>query len=130
MGLFWQTVKVSGAQDGDFKEMPALVDTGAMDSVFPASFLAALQVQPLTTYTYRLADGSLVDLPYGQASIEIKGETRVCPVVFGPDDVALLGATTLEIFKLMPDLNTQALWPASHSPLGGGLRPWPLVGKE
>ena len=128
MGLFWQDVKVGNPAGGDFAEIRALVDTGAGDSVFPAEFLAGLHLQPITSYTYVLADGSEVELPFGQASIEIKGEIRYCPVVFGPGDVALLGATTLEIFKLMPDLNTQALWPVSHSALGGGLPPWPVVG--
>ena len=128
MGLFWQDVKVGNPAGGDFAEIRALVDTGAGDSVFPASFLAGLHLQPITSYTYVLADGSEVELPFGQASIEIKGEIRYCPVVFGPGNVALLGATTLEIFKLMPDLNTQALWPVSHSALGGGVPPWPVVG--
>ena len=130
MGLFWQTVKVGNPASGDFVEIDAIVDTGATDSVFPASFLSGLRLQPITTHTYVLEDGSQGEFPYGMALIEIKGEIRHCPVVFGPEDDALLGSTTLEIFKLMPDLNTQALWPASHSPLGGGLRPWPLVGKE
>ena len=49
-------------------------------------------MQILETHTYRLADGSLVELPWGIAHIEIKGEIRYCPVVFGPGDVALLGA--------------------------------------
>jgi len=130
MGIFWQDVKVGNPASRDFAEIEAMVDTGAMDSVFPASFLEGLQVQILETHTYRLADGSLVELPWGIAHIEIKGKIRPCPVVFGPGDIALLGATTLEIFKLMPDLNTQALWPVSHSPLGGGVRPWPVVGGE
>ena len=45
----------------------------------------------------------------------------------GPGDDALLGATTLEVFKLLVDPNTGTLWPASHSPLGGGGRPVPLI---
>ena len=130
MGLFWQAVKVGSSKDGDFAEVDALVDTGATDSVFPASFLAGLQVQILETHTYRLADGSFVELPCGMALIEIKGEIRYCPVVFGAGDDVLLGNTTLAIFKLMPDLDTMALWPMSHSPLGGGVRPWPVVGGE
>lgn len=129
MGAFSQMVKVGNPAGGDFAEIEALVDTGAGDSVFPASFLDGLGVQPLTNYTYRLADGALVELPYGMALLEIEGEIRHCPVVFMPDDVAVLGSTTLSIFKLMPDLNTKALWPASHSLLGGGPPPWPVVGE-
>ena len=128
MGLFWQRVRVGNPAGGDFAEVDALVDTGATDSVFPAPFLDGLGVQPVTSHTYRLADGSLVELPYGMALIEIKGDTLPCPVVFGAGDDVLLGNTTLAIFKLLPDLETMALWPASHSPLSGGGRPWPVVG--
>ena len=127
MGIFWQTLKVGNPQGGDFAEIQAMVDTGAADSMFPAPFLSGIGLESLATHTYILADGSRVELPYGQATIEINGSRRVCPVVFGPGDDALLGATTLEIFKLLVDPNTGALWPASHSPLGGGGRPVPLI---
>lgn len=127
MGVFWQVLKVGNSQGGDFAEIQAMVDTGAADSMFPASFLSALGLQPITSHTYVLADGTSVELPYGIALIDINGTTLPCPVVFGPGDDALLGATTLEIFKLLADPNTGSLWPASHSPLGGGGRPVPLV---
>ena len=127
MGVFWQTLKVGNPQGGDLAEIQALVDTGAADSMFPTSFLSALRLRPLDSHTYVLADGSRVDLPYGIALININDATRPCPVVFGPGDDALLGATTLEIFKLMADPNTGSLLPASHSPLGGGGRPVPLI---
>ena len=127
MGIFWQTLKVGNPQGGDFAEIQAMVDTGAADSMFPASFLSELQLQPIASHTYVLADGSRVELPYGIALIEINGDTRPCPVVFGPGGEALLGATTLEFFKLLVDPNTGRLWPASHSPLGGGGRPVPLI---
>ncbi len=130
MRLFRQTLKVGNPQTNDFAEIDAMVDTEATDSMFPQSLLNSLGLQPITAYTYQLADGSLAELPYGMALIEIKGETRHCPVAFRPDNDALLGATTLAIFKLMPDPNTMALWPASHSPLGGGAPPWPVVGTQ
>ena len=126
MGTFYQTVRVGNPTGGDLVEMEALVDTGALDSMFPASLLAGLQLQPLRTYTYVLADGSNLELPYGQAELEINGERRFCPVVFGPGDEALLGATTLEIFKLLVDPSTQSLRPGDVWPMGGGRRPQPI----
>ena len=126
MGIFYQTVKVGNPAGGDFVEINAMVDTGATDSMFPESLLTSIHVQPLTSHIYILADGSEVELPYGQAVIEINGETRYCPVVFGNGDEVLLGATTLEIFKLLVDPNTLSLRPASHSQLGGSSRPYPL----
>lgn len=126
MGTFYQAVKVGNPSGGDFVEIEAMVDTGATDSMFPESLLTSIHVQPLISHIYILADGSEVELPYGQAVIEINGETRYCPVVFGNGDEVLLGATTLEIFKLLVDPNSQSLRPASHSQLGGSSRPYPL----
>ncbi len=125
MGVFWQTVKVGNPEGGDFAEIEAMVDTGAADSMFPASLLAEIHLQPLKLQKYVLADGRRVELPYGLALININDETWPCPVVFGPGDDALLGATTLEIFKLLVDPNSQSLLPADFSNLGGGGRPQP-----
>ena len=126
MGTFYQTVKVGNPAGGDFVEIDAMVDTGATDSMFPQSLLGELHLLPLESQTYKLADGSMIEFPFGQAVIEINGRARVCPVIFGPGDEALLGATTLEIFKLLVDPNTLSLRPASHSNLGGSGRPYPL----
>ena len=126
MGVFWQTLKVGNPRGGDLVEIDAMVDTGATDSMFPASLLASLHLEPLTSYTYAVADGRTIDLPYGQALLEIEGVSMVCPVVFGQDDDALLGATTLEIFKLLVDPNSQSLKPGDAWPLGGGRRPQPI----
>ncbi len=126
MGLFWQTVKVSNPAGGDSVEIDALVDTGALDSVFPASLLAELRLQPRRHFEYTVADGRKIELPYGIALISINDDTWPCPVVFGPSDEALLGATTLEIFKLLVDPNIQSLRPGDAWPLGWGRRPQPV----
>ena len=123
MGVFWQTVNVGNPQGGDLVEIDAMVDTGAADSMFPASLLAGIHLQPVRFLEYTVADGRRVEFPYGQALIKINDETWTCPVIFGPDDEALLGATTLEIFKLLVDPNSQSLRPADAWPLGGGRRP-------
>ena len=125
MGVFWQTVKVGNPEGGDFAEIEAMVDTGAADSMFPASLLADIHLHPIGSHTYVLADGRRIELPFGEATLDISGSRRVCPVVFGPGDDALLGATTLEIFKLLVDPDSQSLLPADFSNLGGGGRPQP-----
>ena len=125
MGLFWKRVKVGNPAGGDFAEVDALVDTGATDSVFPAAFLAGLGLRPAKHFEYKVADGRVIELPYGAALISIGEETWACPVVWGPDDDALLGSTTLGIFKLLADPNSQSLRPAYYWPLGWGGRPVP-----
>ena len=126
MGTFYQAVKVGNPAGGDFVEVDAMVDTGALDSMFPASLLVELHLQPTIYFESTVADGRQIQLPYGQALIGIDDDTWVCLLVFGPGAEALLGATTLEIFKLLVDPNTMSLQPASHSHLCGGGRPYPL----
>ena len=120
--MFWQTVKVGNPEGGDFVGIAAMVDTGAADSMFPQTLLAEIHLEPLTSYLYAVADGRRMEFPYGQAVIEINGDTRICPVIFGPGEEVLLGATTLEIFKLIAAPVNQTLTPADVSPLGWGGR--------
>ena len=42
-------------------------------------------------------------LGVGLCRITLQGEQFDCPVIFGPDGVYLLGATTLDIFSLTAD---------------------------
>ena len=122
MGVFKETVRVGNPRGGDFLEIAALVDTRAAAFMFPRSLLGEIHLQPLASYLYAVADGRKMEFPYGQAIIEINGTARICPVIFGPEDEALLGATTLEIFKLVADPVNQALSPATFTPLGWGGR--------
>ena len=61
-----------------------MVDTGASDSMFPASLLEQLHVPPRTQVDYVLADGSEVTYGRGQAHIAIKDRDGICPVIFWP----------------------------------------------
>ena len=118
MGVFYQTVSVGDPSGGDPVEVAAMVDTGAADSMFPQSLLDRINLRPLASYLYAVADGRKIEFPYGQAVIEIDGISRICPVIFGMGDECLLGATTLEIFKLVVDPINQVLAPADFSPQG------------
>lgn len=93
---------------GNFDNAPkarvlAMVDTGSFNSMLPASLLRRLGLEPIEQETYTLADGSEVEYELGEARISIAEREWSCPVVFGPDGQYLLGATTLEIFRLMVD---------------------------
>ena len=80
-----------------------MVDTGSIHSMFPASLLSQMGVEPLEYGQYGLADGSVVEFGFGMANIGIEGRELPCPVIFGPDDQYLLGATALEIFTMQVD---------------------------
>ena len=93
MGTFSVTVRVGNPMGGDQVEVEALVDTGASDSMFPASLLQDLHLEPRSQVDYALADGTEVRFGRGQAVINIYDRDGICPVIFGPegDDNCLIG---------------------------------------
>ena len=112
MGTFEVPIQVGHMHYGDMVEVSALVDTGATDAVLPASLLEQLRVQPDNKVLSVLGNGEIEEMDAGQARIAYHGFERVCPVIFGSDGVYLLGATTLEIFRLVVDPVNQVLSPA------------------
>ncbi|MYC34350.1 MAG: hypothetical protein F4X64_14395 [Chloroflexi bacterium] len=122
MGIFSTTVLVGNLEGGYQEELQALVDTGASDSMFPASLLEYLHVHPRTRVDYVLADGSEVTYGRGQARLSINDRDGICPVIFGPegDDNCLVGATTLQILMLTVDSTNETLIPTNKGRLGYG----------
>ena len=111
MGLIHVTVslRVPGAADGRYEAL-FLVDTGATDSMAPASELRRAGIQPIGTMTYELADGSTQEYDFGLAQIEFMGEVTAGRVIFGPDGVEpLLGVTALESVGITIDPATRTL---------------------
>ena len=103
MGTFRVEVGVGHPHGGDFTPVSALVDTGATHSMMPGSLLTALSLAPSRRRGFRIANGSRAEYGVGEARFSIEGREQTCPVIFGPEDKYLLGATTLEIFELMVD---------------------------
>ena len=114
MGAFTVTIGIGNPGGGDLVPVAAMVDTGAAHSMMPESLLSRLRLEPSERFRYTLADGSEVEYGYGMARFGIDDREWPCPVIFGPDDEYLLGATTLEIFNLMADPVGQRLLPASY----------------
>ena len=94
---------------GDMVGVTALVDAGATHTVLPTSFLRELGVQPDMKVQVAYADGEIRETDTGQARIAYNRVERVCATLFGEEDIYLLGATTLEILKLMVDPVNQEL---------------------
>ena len=122
MGAVFQKIEVGHLRGGAMVELDTVVDTGAADLVMPSGVLAELGIFPDEEISCTLADGRTVDWGYGSAMIRIDGRQWPCPVIFGPDDLEsyLLGATTLEIFKLTVDPVNNRLSPVATSRLGWG----------
>ena len=91
-----------------------MVDTGATHSMMPEALLARLRITPIRTSRYSIADGSTVEYGVADARFGVGEEVRFCPVIFGPEDEFLIGATTLEIFELVVDPLGERLVPADR----------------
>jgi predicted aspartyl protease len=122
MGYFSVPVQVGhpGILGGDSLPVDAVVDTGASDSMFPASLFERLHIEQEGEYRCVYANGDSEMRNYGVAAIRIGDRTNICPVIFGPDGHFLLGATTLEIFKFAVDPVAQELVPVPGLRLGWG----------
>ncbi len=100
---FTVTVGAASPGDSDFRNIDVVVDTGAAHSFLPTSFLEGLGVPRTRTRGFKLADDTRKTYDLGEARFRIEGREMNSPVVFGGDDVCLLGATTLEVFGLIAD---------------------------
>lgn len=116
MALTYLTVTISNPRSRRrrFKRR-FLVDSGAIFSVAPSSLLKKLKVKPIDKQEFILANGERIVKDIGQVQIELLNKKRIVPIVYGEDDIYLVGATTLEVFGLMLD------------PLKREVKPLPMV---
>ncbi|MDE2938679.1 MAG: clan AA aspartic protease [Chloroflexota bacterium] len=113
MGTFSVDVEIGDPDGREFIVVNALVDTGAPYTALPESLLQRLRVRPRADRRFRLADGRVVRLPLGVTVMRFMDEEWPVYVIFAPDDSQpLLGATALEAFSLVVDLNEGRLVPA------------------
>ena len=111
MGLTHVTVvlKSFAAQNGTY-EADFLVDTGATDSLAPASELRNIGIQPVGRMAYELANGRVEEYSFGLAEITFMGEITAGRVIFGPDDIEpILGVTALESVGITIDPASRTL---------------------
>jgi clan AA aspartic protease len=95
---------------GEAFESSFLVDTGATDSLAPASALARAGIRPIGRTAYEHADGSVHEYAFGLAQIEFVGEITAGRIIFGPDHAEpLLGATALESVGMTVDPANRSL---------------------
>ena len=120
MGTFSVSLKVGNVDGGDMTTVAeALVDTGAAHTMLPGSLLEHRRVGTIgLPREFLIADGGSRQYDVGVALIEIagqNGEQWPCPVIFGPEDQYLVGATTLEAFGLMVDPENAQLVPRQYN---------------
>ncbi len=124
MGTFSIPVQVGDLYGRQFVEVEAMVDTGASDTMVPRSILTQLGIEAMERYEFQLADSTVVEYDVGETRLRIDGRERTVPVIFGPEGTPpLLGATTLEVFRLGVDPVGQRLIPVRGRLNGNGFRP-------
>lgn len=105
MGLIRVAVTIRRVDgEGDSYAADFLVDTGATDSMVPATALRRIGVEAAGRKAYEHADGSRHEYAFGLGRIELMGEVTAGRVLFGPDDAEpLLGVTALESIGITID---------------------------
>ena len=112
MGTFNITLAVGDPQGESYVQVEALVDTGATYTMLPASMLQNLGVVPHDRAEFELADGNVAEMDIGRTWVRLDGRSEIVPIIFGEEGTpALLGAVTLEIFRLGVDPVRQELIP-------------------
>ena len=93
-----------------------MVDSGAVYSVVPGTTLRRLGIEPHSSRTFILADGTEIKRRMGNATFRLGKQTGTSTVIVGePGDAALLGIVSLGELGLILD------------PLKRVLRPLPMV---
>ena len=112
MGTFFMPIEIAGPDRSRFETVDALVDAGAIYSMFPASLLTSLGVSPFDRYGFILANGQRVYRDVGDVIIRIDGRARPTVAVFSDESShAILGAFTLEAFSVAVDTVNKCLVP-------------------
>ena len=110
MGLTHISVTLKNFTTNDSYKSNFLVDTGAINSLAPASELIKIGITPVGKRAYEMADGSLQEYEFGLAEISFMNEITAGCVIFGPEGVEpLLGVTAMESAGVSVDPQTQSL---------------------
>ncbi len=112
MGILRYPVEIGDASGRRYERVEAIVDTGAMFSVFPSSQLRRLGVTPVARVRLLIGDGRSIERERSEARIRVPGKEAPTFVIFGDEAVPpLLGAYGLEGLALMVDPAGQKLVP-------------------
>ena len=108
MPTFSIDVLVGNPLGGKLTKISAIVDSAATHSVLPKSLMVELGIKATDQVAVQDVSGMSV-IDRGLARLFFSGEERTCPVLFGPDNLALVGASFLDSFSLLVDGRNQRL---------------------
>ena len=117
MASFFTPMEVGDPQGTRYEPVNVLVydnlaDSGATYNILPISMLQRLNVRPTERGSFVIADGSYITRDMGETRVRLDGREYTVPVIFGDDHTQpLLGAVTLEVFRLAIDSAGRRLVP-------------------
>ena len=118
MGLTHVAVKIGNLGSKNLYDAKFLVDTGAVESMAPASELRRVGVEPVGKRTYELASGELREYEYGLAELRFMDEITSTDIIFGPENIEpILGVIALEGAGFIVDPKNQTLRKLKARPL-------------
>jgi len=118
MGLTHVAVKIGNLGSNNLYDAKFLVDTGAVESMAPASELRRVGIEPVGKRTYELASGELREYEYGLAELRFMDEITSTDIIFGPENIEpILGVIALEGAGFIVDPKNQTLRKLKARPL-------------
>ena len=108
MPTFSTNVLVGRPVGGELVEISAIVDSAATDLVLPTSLIAELGIKATNQAAVQGVGGTLT-MECGLVRFSFSGEERICRVLFGGENFAIVGASFLDSFNLLVDGRNQRL---------------------
>ena len=97
MGILKVTIAVGDSQGRQFEELDVTVDTGSTYTAVPRAMLQKLGIQVERSLPSETADGRIVPVDVGEATIRLEGLQFHTPVIFAEEnEPSLLGVVSLE----------------------------------
>ena len=97
MGKFNVSMRVGDLAKSSLAEVEALADTGSIQSYVPRDVLDEVNVLPIKTRPFALADERVVEMEFGCATFVLQSMEVIAPAIFAEEGSSpILGVTTLE----------------------------------
>lgn len=111
MSINYTTLNVKKLKNStNEQKVDFIIDSGVMYSLVSGKILDELGIIPYKIVEFPLADGTKISRKVSDAYFEYNNEEGVAPVIYGePEDVPLLGMTTLEALGLVLNPFTRTL---------------------
>ncbi len=114
MGTVKITIAVGDPQGRTFEDLEVTVDTGSTYTAVPRELLQRLGVPVERSLPSETADGRIVPVDVGRATIRLEGLEFPTPIIFAEQgEPSLLGVVSLEEAALAVDPVGQHLVPAN-----------------